>query len=67
MDEVNRRYLGLWVIGKVTERDSAGQPKRLEVVMVGDRYRTKDKMNQLDDAVSFLAGRCPPEGYGVVL
>lgn len=56
MDEVNTRYAGLWVIGKVTERDASGQPKRIEVVMAGDRYRTKDRMNDIDDALCFRAG-----------
>jgi hypothetical protein len=56
MDEVNRRYAGLWVIGRITERDAAGQPKRIEVVATGDRYRTKDKLSNLEDALVFLAG-----------
>jgi len=67
MDEANRRYAGMWVIGKVTERDASGQPKRIEVVTVGDRYRTKDRMTGLDDALVFLAGKSPPSGYSVIL
>jgi len=67
MDEVHRRYAGLWVIGRVTERDASGQPKRIEVVMAGDRYRTKDGMNDIDDALCFLAGNSSSSEYTVIL
>jgi hypothetical protein len=57
----------MWVIGKVTQRDSAGQPKRIEVLSTGDRYRTKGQMDSLDEALIFLAGKFPPEGFSVIL
>lgn len=67
LGEVLEKYKGRWVAARVVERDEAGQPAKLDIVAVGDRYRVREYVEAEDDVCIFYAGDVPMEGWEAIV
>jgi hypothetical protein len=67
VDELLAKYSGEWLALRVTQRDSAGQPKpALALAHAPTRAEVHQKVRRLKDVCLLYAGPAVPEGFEVL-